>query len=542
MLFYSVFLTALFVAMVLVAILMRAAQRWKLVDLPDGRKIHAHAIPRVGGIGMVLGTVVSVWAWLGLEVELKAFLLGVLIIVGFGIWDDRANLNYKIKFLGQILAVLTVVVPGHVLITQLSFDGLESLSAWVSLPLTVFFLLGMTNAMNLSDGLDGLAGGLSLLSLVCISALASLGEASDIMLVSLAIGGSILGFLRYNTHPAMVFMGDAGSQFLGFSLGILAIWLTQKANTALAPELPLLILGLPIIDTLTVMTQRLLKGRSPFLPDKTHFHHKLLELGFDHYEAVLASYLIHSLFVVAAYFLRYESGWAILGSYAGLAMATVMVYPLGVRLRWRLRDQEGAQRESWLSHVVHHLRRRQWLYRYPYYMVGLATCTFLILVSLKVETLSVDMAFLSLGAVGIGALVRLVPLTMSAALKRLVAYACAIFMTYTLNTDVTQLASAYQVYAEWFFLILAGFLAIGVRYSGRDNFSLTTSDFLVMFILLAAAYLPVFGESSNIRLAMEVGVILYAVEFIMRRASILAQGLWYATLASLGIVAIRILL
>ncbi|QSA95531.1 glycosyltransferase family 4 protein [Methylococcus sp. EFPC2] len=541
MFYYSIFLTALFVSMVLVAILIRLAAGWKLVDIPDARKVHKGAIPRIGGIGMVLGTVAAIGAWLGFDSGPKLFLLGILIIAAFGIWDDRANLNYKIKFLGQFLAVLAVVLPGDLLIDRLSFPGCEDLPNLVSAPLTVFFLLGMTNAVNLADGLDGLAGGVSLLSLACIIALAAPADASEVILLSLAIGGSILGFLRYNTHPAVVFMGDTGSQFLGFSLGVLAIWLTQTANTALPPELPLLILGLPIVDTLTVMTQRILKGHSPFKPDRNHFHHRLLDLGLDHYEAVLAIYSLQAVFVCAAYVLRYESAALILGFYAALALALIAMHPLGTRLRWRLHRWQGHHRVSWLAHGVRELQQRQWLNKYPYYSVTLLIVGFLIVVALKINTRTPDLGYLSLAILILGATLRFFASpSMSSRLRSLIIYTGAILMIYLLNTQTGAELAEFQSRLKWFFLLLALLLAVGVRYSGREYFSLSTSDYLVMFILLASAYMPTFENSA--RLALEAAVMLYGVEYVKRRGGLPAHALWYGANAGFALVAARVFL
>jgi UDP-GlcNAc:undecaprenyl-phosphate GlcNAc-1-phosphate transferase len=537
MLYYSIFLSALFVAMVSVSTLMRWAPRWKLIDLPDARKVHAGVVPRIGGIGMVLGTVTAIAIWLGVREELRVFLAGILIIAAFGVWDDKADLNYKTKFFGQLLAIVVVVWHGDLLIARLSFTGHESLPIWAALPLTVFFLLGTTNAMNLSDGLDGLAGGVSLLSLVCILALATLSDAGEVVAVVLAIGGAIVGFLRYNTHPATVFMGDAGSQFLGFTLGVLAVWLTQKANTALAPELPLLILGLPIVDTLTVMTQRLRRGASPFKPDKTHFHHKLLALRFDHYETVLVIYVIQAAFVVSAYLFRYESGWSILGVFCALGVAMAMLPAVIIRLHWRI--QAGQPKVSRLARWVYRLRELQWLNWYPYYGVALAITVFVLAVSLAVDEFSTDVAVLLPGVLILAVLTRFVPPAPGVAMKRLVVYTCAILMTYSLNADALVNPSHYPEQWESFFLLLGVLLAIGVRYSGKENFSLTTSDFLVIFILLAAAYLPIFKDTRLARLALESAVMLYGVEFVMRRTSVFARILWYGSLLACSIVAVR---
>ena len=542
MLIFFVFLTALFTAMLLVALLMRWAHELRLVDIPDMRKVHARAIPRIGGVGMVLGFVASVLIWMNLNHEVRVFLGAVLVIAGFGLWDDRANLNYKLKFSGQLFAVLIAVFSGGVMIETLSFWDGETLPKLVSVPLTVFFLLGMTNAMNLSDGLDGLAAGLAMLSLVCVMALSMLAEDThELMMLSVAIVGSTLGFLRYNTHPAQVFMGDTGSQFLGFSLGVLAIRLTQQENTALAPELPLMILGLPIIDTLIVMASRMAKKRSPFKPDRNHLHHKLLELGFDHYEAVLVIYVIQSVFVVSAYLMRYESAWLLLSSYAAASLVIVLSYPLAMAFGWRLRDSIPGQ-VSLISQGISKLRKNRWLEKMPYFLVSYLVFGFMVVGSVLANQFPSDVGYFALVVVPVSLLLGVFKLAIASLAQRLSIYSCAIVVIYLLETTPCLIEGACSAYIKYFFVGLAVLIALGVRYSGRGFFALTPSDFLVMFILLAVAYLPVFQELNYAKLAIESAVLLYGVEFVLRRHRSPTRIIWGGALTGLMVVGGRVLL
>ena len=196
------------------------------------------------------------------------------------------------------------------------------LPGWIAIALTIVLIVGVTNAINLADGLDGLAGGICLLSFCCIGYLAFLGENTVITLISLSLIGAIFGFLRFNTYPASLFMGDTGSQFLGFSLVTVSVALTQE-TTALSPVLPIIICGLPVLDTTMVIVNRLLGGRSPFMPDKKHFHHRLMNLGFFHSEAVFVIYVIQAFFVVSAFIFRFYSEWLLLIGY-GLFAALVV--------------------------------------------------------------------------------------------------------------------------------------------------------------------------------------------------------------------------
>ncbi|HYE37385.1 MraY family glycosyltransferase [Methylocaldum sp.] len=541
MVHFFVFLTALFVAMVLVAVFMRLAPRLRFVDVPDGRKIHSTAIPRIGGIGMVLGAVASVLAWIDLSRSTEMVLFGIGVITAFGLWDDRVDLDYRIKFGGQLLAIAVVVWLGGVVIERL--PGLESgeIPRFVSYPLTVFFLLGTTNATNLSDGLDGLAAGLSLLSLACIASLADLAEGDELVFTSLAIIGATLGFLRYNTHPAMVFMGDTGSQFLGFSLGVLALMLTEQVNTALTPGLALPILGLPIIDTLMVMGQRIAEGRSPFKPDKNHFHHKLLALGFDQYEAVLIIYAIQSLFVASAYLLRYESYWVIASFYLALSAVIVLFYPLARMLNWRLHSGMHPRGPSPVTAFLKRARDRARLDQTPNQVLSLLITGFLVMGSVAAKELAPDISYFVVASFAAWLLFRLLRLPAVKWVERFVIYSCVILVIYSIELSGVMERPLWQAGLKYFFLILAAAIAVGVRFSERYYFSVTPSDYLLVFILLAAANLPVFGDVNYAKLAIQSAVVLYGVEFVLRRRSAASRAISTGAMVAFVIVGIKTL-
>ena len=272
---FSSFFISLLVSMLLVPPLVRLSARLGLVDVADNRKVHEGVIPRSGGIAIVVGALVPLLIWWPDQKLLRALTLGALVIFVFGIMDDRRGLHYAWKFFGQLLAA-GIVVGAGLRIEIVPFMGIDPVSVWFSVPLTILFIVGVTNAINLSDGLDGLAAGTSLVALAAIAWMFFQVQAISLALITLATLGGVCGFLRYNNHPAVIFMGDTGSQFLGFVTAGLAIILTQRTNPALNPGLLLLLLGLPILDTLTVMVWRIRSGRSPFLPDRNHFHHRLL--------------------------------------------------------------------------------------------------------------------------------------------------------------------------------------------------------------------------------------------------------------------------
>ena len=358
--FFS-FITSLFICMALIPPLQLNAGRWSFMDLPGERKVHANPIPRVGGIAFGFAALLSIFFWVPQDPIIPPVLVSAAIILGFGVWDDRANLNYRTKLIGQLLAVFVVVVIGHIRFEQIPFFYEEEAPLWLTVPLTVVFLVGASNAVNLSDGLDGLAGGLAFLSFAGIAYLTYLSH--DITLLVLAAGflGGLLGFLRYNTYPARIFMGDAGSQLLGFSMGVLVLVLSDPSRTPFPVSVGLLVLGLPFLDTIAVMAQRIAKGRSPFIGDRNHVHHKLLALGLSHYEAVIVIYGIQAVMVGLAYLLRWQSDVLIFTMYGAFAAAMFALFvaterrrvPLSVSSSGRvLSDTKLARAGLWLSDMA----------------------------------------------------------------------------------------------------------------------------------------------------------------------------------------------
>lgn len=331
----STLLISLFATIVLIPALSAGAVRFHAMDIPNERKVHQRPIPRTGGIAMAVGAILPLLAWAHGDGFVRAYLAGAAIVVLFGIVDDRRDISPKWKFLGQFAAALVVIFLGGVKIRTLGMllPGDADLPGWFSVPLTMLAIIGVTNAINLADGLDGLAGGICLMIFCTIGFLAFLQEDLIIVLVCVAMAGAIFGFLRYNTHPATVFMGDAGSQLLGFSAITLSLYLTQ-GNTALSPVLPLFLMGIPVLDTLLVMIMRLARGKSPFSADKNHIHHHLMALGLHHGESVIVIYACQALLIFAAYLLRFYSDWILLGGYLGFSVSAVCLLSVATRNGW----------------------------------------------------------------------------------------------------------------------------------------------------------------------------------------------------------------
>ncbi len=321
----------MFTAIVLIPPLTYVYNRLNIVDIPSPRKIHKVPIPRVGGVAIVIATMIPVIGWIQFDRTMLGLLAGVGILFALGVVDDAKNLSYKSKFIFQIAAIVLIFVSGFIDIHQSHYVFNQILSAPLILLLYFLFILGVTNAINLADGLDGLAGGEALLSFSIIGLLAFESGNNHIVLIVLAIIGAVFGFLRFNSYPARIFMGDTGSLFLGFILGVLSVALTYGADNAYSKTLPLLLVGLPVFDTMMVMIIRLYNKQSPFNADRNHLHHKLLDNGFKHYQSVLIIYFIQSLYILAAYFMRYESELTVVLGFVIISMLALTVSLLRVQ-------------------------------------------------------------------------------------------------------------------------------------------------------------------------------------------------------------------
>jgi len=215
---------------------------------------------------------------------LRGYFLGLAILLFVGFLDDFKELGHKQKFIAQIIATLLLIYFSKVsLVTFGDLFGFGPIIlpeiSWLIWLVTIFCVVGVINAINLVDGLDGLAGGISFVAFISFAIHASMSGDMTLLLLSLALAGAVLGFLRFNWYPSSIFMGDAGSLCLGFSLAFMALALTQGVNAQVSPVVPLLILAVPITDTITVMTKRILRGESPFKADRYHLHHIFMRFG-----------------------------------------------------------------------------------------------------------------------------------------------------------------------------------------------------------------------------------------------------------------------
>jgi UDP-GlcNAc:undecaprenyl-phosphate/decaprenyl-phosphate GlcNAc-1-phosphate transferase len=522
MLYVMPFLLAMVVTMAWLPVFGRVAQRWGIVDQPGVRKVHAFPIPRVGGLAMVIGVLVASIIVIPLEPNDRWFLVAAVVLAAFGAADDRFDLDYRIKLIGQVIAILIVVLAGDAQIHSITLDERLLLPSWLSIPLTVFFLVGITNAINLADGLDGLAGGTTFL---CLGALAMLSHGSGQLItaaLSLAFAGAILGFLRFNTFPASVFMGDAGSQLLGFAVGVLSLRATQSGTSALSAATPILLLALPILDTLSVMVQRVSEGRSPFSADKNHIHHKLLAMGFDHHEAVMVIYAIQADLFLLAYWLRYESDLTILGVVSVFFIAAITIFQLAARRGWRFRNAQQSRHDSPLSRFISQLLEPQYLPRWSYLAVALAVGMYALLILLETASLSGDVQLLLIGLLGVTcvllAILRVKPLNI---MEKAALYVTAAVLVY-LDSAVLPVQREFSV-LSWVAIAVAGAGTIlRLRLSPDRRFVLTPLDLIILFVALVVPSLPgSFGlpDGGAAGIAKLV-TLFYAVEVLVSRVEL----------------------
>ncbi len=520
------FILAMVVTMTALPVLTRMAAALGVLDQPDERKVHSAPTPRVGGLAMALGVLVAALLTLHLQGPERWFLAATAVLVGFGVWDDRVDLDYRIKFAGQLLAVAVAVIWGGVRIRTITLEDSILLPDWVSLPLTVVFLVGITNAVNLADGLDGLAGGTTFLSLCAIALLSSVTGGGVDEALALVFAGAVLGFLRFNTYPASVFMGDAGSQLLGFSLGVLSIRATQNEATQVSAAIPVLLLALPIVDTLNVMVYRILSSRSPFSADRNHIHHKLLGLGFAHHEAVMVIYAVQAALFVAAYFLRFESDLLILAVVSVFFAATVGALRLAANCGWRLRPGGSAAERPYSA------SRIKILPALTKTALGAALALYAALVIAETSRLSGDIRLLVAGLlaaiIGFMAVMRRAPLGIA---EKSVLFVTATVLVYLEASEIHPDPMLARL--SWICVGAAALAtAIRLRLLNDRRFQITPLDLIILFMALVVPNLPGTlslpnGGSGGIA---KLVVILYSIEILVSRTD--GRTLWFRIAAA----------
>jgi UDP-GlcNAc:undecaprenyl-phosphate/decaprenyl-phosphate GlcNAc-1-phosphate transferase len=331
--YFAIFLIAAFSSLMFTPLLRRLCERFGLVDASnDERRVHRTAVPRLGGVAIFLSMALALASLLFVKNVLTQALRGeanhigivllcALLILAIGAFDDLRGLSALIKFVAVVaVTVLFYWLGGSIEGLSIPFVGQVILHPIAGFLLTLIWVVGITNAFNLIDGIDGLASGSALFSSLVLLTVSLLQGQASIAVMALALTGALAGFLRYNFNPASIFLGDSGSLFVGFSLAALSIMGSQKATTAVAVAIPILAFGLPVVDTTVTIGRRLLSGKPVFKGDREHIHHKLLARGWSQRRVALVLYGVSATFGLAA----------MLFVNSGSGLTAVILFVLGV--------------------------------------------------------------------------------------------------------------------------------------------------------------------------------------------------------------------
>lgn len=298
---FGIIITTFITVVVLIPFIKKIAIQINAIDIPRNRHIHTKPIPKLGGVAMFIGFLIGYMIFGIHSVTMNAVLIGSFFIILIGVVDDIVELKPITKFSGQLAATCVIVFYGNMVMNSISAFGFElNFPIGISHLITIFFILGCINCINLIDGLDGLSGGISFIYFLTVGIISIIkGSFGLEYILSFIMVGSVLGFLAYNFNPATIFAGDSGSMFMGFIISVIAL-LGFKNVTLTSLIIPLLILAIPILDTLFAIIRRLIKGQSIAQADKSHIHHQFLSRNFTQRQTVLIIYIVDALFAFSS--------------------------------------------------------------------------------------------------------------------------------------------------------------------------------------------------------------------------------------------------
>ena len=532
------FFLALLSSLILIPILMKYASQLGLVDNPAGnaRKLHKAPMPRSGGLGIIIPTAVAILVVLPWDDSIFSFLFSSLVIIGFGLLDDVIELKPIQKLVGQALGV-TLAMVGGMIISNVPF--IDNAPTWISYALTFAFVMAVINGVNFSDGMDGLAAGTTLMALVVIFLLAVDSGNLQVAIIAASICAALVGFLRFNTHPATIFMGDAGSQFLGFSVAWLAITVSQAETSTLTPLMPLLILGIPIMDVLQVICVRIKKKLPLPGPDKEHFHHQIGKLGLRQNGVVAAIYLLQLILLSGAFLLQHDSDATVLGFYICYLMVVLGVLYIVHAQGWRMR---GANTFGGINRRNGIFRQVSFLHPYSGKFFGIVTAALLCLFAVMSTEMPKGFIYIALAlATSILCLRLAVRGRFALLIARVSTYTATTFCVYGMALS----SPSHETFGIFDLLltIMAIALAVSVRTTRKQYFWLTPQDLLVLFfvILLAPSLSLDLGPNVNSgALIFHTILLLYICEYVLARGHVAQRRLTTAALFSLFLLAINL--
>jgi UDP-GlcNAc:undecaprenyl-phosphate GlcNAc-1-phosphate transferase len=484
-------------------------------------------------------------AWSDAEPGFAMSLLAVGLVLVTGAVDDARPLPPVVRLVAQAFAVALVLWAG-VRFGAVPLAGLDVAPWWLAGPATALLILANTNAVNLADGLDGLAGGLVVPTLLAIALLASQGNGGATAIVCAALIGGVLGFLRFNTYPASVFLGDAGSTFLGFTAAVLAIQLVQACNPALNPAIVPLLLGVPLLDTVYAILRRLVAGQALFAADRRHLHHQLLGLGLSQPAVVAVLYLLQGAMVLVAVLFRYESDLVLLGAFALIALAAIVpLATISIAGRPTLAPggpASGAAAAQGLERRNLWLRRRSWLPQGALSAVKFGVAGLIVTGSLMPAAIPTDVAVVAIAIAGLCLAMAMVLPPRSLAVRRLVIYAAAGFAAYLVVASTTAAGKPVLGWVVGVYLAaLAGVLLVAIRVTRREQFRVTPQDILVLFLAFA---IPNFSAEAlaqyHLREVVAIVIVLfYATEFVLAKDRDARRGLDLTAFLALAVIGVR---
>ncbi|MDD4767015.1 MAG: MraY family glycosyltransferase [Desulfotomaculaceae bacterium] len=355
-------IVALGLALLVTPMVKKYAFKIGALDRPDQRKVHQQVMPRLGGLAIYFSFITAVLLTMEITPQICGLLLGSTLIIILGFIDDIRGLSPGLKLTGQIIAAVAVIPFGLEVnsLTNPFSNEMPLALGYLSIPVTVLWIVSVTNAVNLIDGLDGLAGGTIFISALTLAAVVWIETTtagvfpgqSEAVALALILAASIVGFLRYNFYPAKIFLGDSGSMFLGFSMATLSIMGMAKSATFISVIIPVVILGIPLLDTIFAIVRRCYGRRPIFQPDKEHLHHRLLQMGLSHHQAVLSIYGVNVVLGLSAIVLTLISPkqavifLVILSTLILLAANKIGVAGIGVRGQPPVMPQPNKQQRS----------------------------------------------------------------------------------------------------------------------------------------------------------------------------------------------------
>ncbi|ULT56448.1 undecaprenyl/decaprenyl-phosphate alpha-N-acetylglucosaminyl 1-phosphate transferase [Neobacillus drentensis] len=310
--FFLTLIVCFVLSVLITPLIKKLAFRIGATDRPNQRKVHQSVMPRIGGLAIFISFIIGMILLHPENPSSLPILVGCFIIIATGFLDDLIELPAKYKLIGQLAAACVVVLWGNLQVVFINLPfGAQLQFGFFSIPFTILWIVGITNAINLIDGLDGLAAGVSSIALISISGIAFIQGYLYVFVIGLIVLMSTLGFLVYNFHPAKIFMGDTGALFLGFIISVLSL-LGFKNVTFISFIIPVIILGVPISDTLFAIIRRIINKQPLSAPDKSHLHHCMLRMGFSHRQTVLLIYAMAAFFgLVAVIFSQARIGGAL---------------------------------------------------------------------------------------------------------------------------------------------------------------------------------------------------------------------------------------